>query len=667
MKVIKTTCPLNCWDQCGLVAREEQGRVISIDPDPDQPATGGIICSKGREHADRVNHPLRLRHPLLKKDGSFKEIDWPKALRVMADQIQKAFEKGGPQALMHYYDAGYSGLLKNIESRFFSALGGCTVHRGSLCWGAGLAAQKYDFGSVLAHPYHDLLNSRLILVWGRNPANTSIHLQFFIQRAGQKGTRVIVIDPVRTATSKVADLHLGIKPGTDGVLALAMARVIIENGLQDQDFIDQSSSGFEQFAGLCKEYTTDKAFELTGLDPEVIEQLALEYARSKPAAILIGIGPQRHSNGGNMVRAIDALAALTGNIGVSGGGANYANLRVNRHIDHSFLQGDDLGPSRRYYPKPRLAESLLNFNDPAVQFMYISRSNPLVQVGDSSRLHEAFSRVPFKVTSEHFLTDTAAASDLILPATYFLEKEDLFFNAMSHQYLNYGPRLVDPPGECRAEYDIFRELASLLEINGYPDWAPGDIMSRAIRPLTGETGINIEDIREKGPLLIPGGDDIPWADGVFATADGKYNFYSASAQQDGCDALPCYREPFELSDQTLWDQGYRHWFLTPHPRDSIHSTHRLPDGDDNPRAYIHPETAEKESLSDGMQVIVSSKRGSIKLVVSISDRIPPDTVMVYEGWWHYSGAAVNNLTPDRITDMGNQAAYYDCLCRIDPA
>ncbi len=667
MRAVKTTCPLDCWDQCALRVWEDGGRIARIEPDPDQPETGGMLCRKGRKHAGRINHPDRLRYPLLKQGGDFIRISWPEAIEVMAKNIKRALDSGGPLSLMHYYDAGYSGLLKNIESRFFSALGGCTLHRGSLCWSAGIAAQKYDFGSVLSHPYHDLLNAGLILVWGRNPANTSIHLQSFIRKASQNGTRVVVIDPVRTATVSEANRHIRVKPGTDGALALSMAHVITEDGLIDQDFVNDHSSGFAQFAGLCREYPPEKAARLTGVEAGTIRNLALEYAKTKPAAILVGIGLQRHSNGGNMVRAIDALSAMTGNIGLPGGGASYVNFRATHYIDHAFLEGKDLNPLHRYYPKPRLADSLIEMSDPKIEFLYISRSNPLVQVGNSNRLQEALTYVPFIVTADHFMTDTAAASDLVLPATCFLEEEDIFFNSMSHQYLNYGTKLCDPPQECRSEYEIFKEVARLLCLNGFPRLDTGEILERALRPLTEATGITVKDIKEKGPLLIPGGDEIPWKNRLFDTADGKYNFYSAAAEKNGHDALPFYREPYELSDSSLHEKGYRYWFLTPHPRDSIHSTHRLPGEEKEPCVYIHPDTALNENLFDRARARIFSPRGSIEARVEVTDDVPPGTVMIYEGWWNYSGAAVNKLTPGRLTDMGDQAALYDCLCRIEPA
>jgi anaerobic selenocysteine-containing dehydrogenase len=665
MKTFKSACPLDCWDQCSLLVGVENGRVVSVEADHNQPVTANFICSKGKKHLERINHPERLLYPQLKKNGAFKRISWDEALQLMAQKISNAVKRYGPLSLLHFFDGGYGGLIKNIESRFFSALGGATLPTGSLCWGAGLAAQRDDFGSAKSHAHDDLLSSKLIIIWGRNPAATQVHLLPYIRRAREKGTRVILIDPVRTATEKLSDHYLRVKPASDGALALAMAREIISEGLADYNYIDTHCSGFEQFKAICDNMTPERAATLTGLSAGTIKTLARDYASSKPSAIIIGIGLQRHSNGGSTVRSIDALAALTGNIGIPGGGANYANFRVTGLIDHAYLSGEDLQPVNRYFPKPRFAEALTGLSRPPVEFLYISRANPLVQVGNSSKLKAAFEQVPFIVTSELFMTDTAFASDLVLPATAFAEAEDIFFNSMSHQYLAYGHKAAEPPGECRFEYDVFRELAGLLKLDKFKDLDPETVLKRAIEPLTGATGITLEDLKEKGPLVPSGFNQVPWSEGVFDTPDGRYNFFSEQAEKEGMGGLPGYYKPLELSDEKLLVDGYKYWFVTPHHRSSIHSCHRLPGSADAPLAYINPQTAKEERLTAGEAVVVSSRRGKIELPVEIDDMVPPGTVLVYQGWWHQSGAAVNSLTADRLSDLGNQAAYYDCLCKIE--
>ena len=667
METIKTVCPLDCWDQCGLIVKKDRDKIKGIEADSTHPITGYVICSKGRQHLQRANHPDRLRQPLLKKGNSFVRITWPQALEIIADKIRTALDDYGPLSLLHFYDGGYTGLVKNIESRFFSALGGSTMHRGSLCWGAGLAAQKYDFGAVMSHPYQDLLNARMIIVWGRNPAYTSIHQMNYIRQARAAGSKVVVIDPVLTSTADNCDQYVRIKPGTDGALALGMARVIIENGYVDRAFVEKHSTGFDRFADICGDYTASKTAEITGISEEVIEELASAYAQNSPSAILIGIGLQRHSNGGNTVRAIDALAALSGNIGRQGGGAGYANFQVNRFIDHDFLSGSDLNPKRRYYPKPQLAKAIMTLEEPPVQFLYISRANPMVQVGDSNALAEAFKKVPFIVTAEHFMTDTAAASDLVLPCTNFLEEEDFYYNSMGHQYINYGLKVSEPPGECRSEYDFLKELARLLELDHeqFPQLGTDELIARAIRPLTEKFNIDLKMIREQSPLMLPEFNEIPWYDGKFQTADGRYNFYSATAEKETGSALPEYRPPLELSNTFLREKGYKYWFATPHPRNSIHSAHRLPGSGKRPTIHLHPKTAREEGLSEKGQVKVITERGCITAGLVCSERVCRNTVMLFEGWWFFSGAAVNRLTADHMTDFGDQAAYYDCLCRLE--
>ncbi|MGM0651812.1 MAG: molybdopterin-containing oxidoreductase family protein [Bacillota bacterium] len=667
MEDIRTVCPLDCWDQCGLIVKKDGGKIKRIEADSTHPITGHLICSKGMQYLQRANHPDRLRQPLLKKDNSFVPITWPQALETMASKIKIALDEYGPLSLLHFYDGGYNGLIKNIESRFFSALGGCTMHKGSLCWSAGLAAQKYDFGAVVSHPYQDLLNAKMIIVWGRNPAYTSIHQMNYIRQARAAGSKVIVIDPVLTSTADNCDQFVRIKPGTDGALALGMARVIIENDYFDQGFVEKHSTGFDRFADLCGEYTAAKTSEITGVPEEVIEELAFAYVQNSPSAILVGIGLQRHSNGGNTVRAIDALAALSGNIGRTGGGVNYVNFQVDRFIDHGFLSGNDLNPKRRYYPKPQLAKAIMTLEDPSVQFLYISRANPMVQVGDSNSLAEAFKKVPFIVTADHFMTDTAAASDLVLPCTNFLEEEDFYYNSMGHQCINYSFKVSDPPGECRSEYDYFKELARLLRLDHvqFPQLGPDELIARSIKPLTEKFSINIQMIREQSPLMLPEFNEIPWQDGKFQTADGRYNFYSKAAEMETGYGLPEYRPPLELSNSLLKEKGYKYWFVTPHPRNSIHSTHRLPGSGKKPTIHLHPKTAREEGLSEKRQVKVITERGHITAGMICSERVRRDTVMIVEGWWHFSGAAVNRLTADRMTDFGDQAAYYDCLCRLE--
>ena len=661
-----TACPLDCWDQCSFKVISEDDRVVAIEPDQRQNVTGNFICRKGLRHLERLYHSDRLRQPLVKRDGRFIPTGWEESLDLMAEKIKETLNSYGTHALMHFYDGGNGGTVKSIESRFFSALGGVTKHTGGLCWSAGLAAQNYDFGAVRAHPFSDLKHAQTIIIWGRNPVVTSPHLLPFIRDARKKGAKVILIDPLRTASSTIADQHISIKPGTDGALALCLANIIIRNGWADSEFTTNKAVGFAQYEEAVEKCSPEAAAAITGIDEKTIIELSHTYVKNSPSAILLGFGLQRYTNGGNTIRAIDALAAVSGYIGVKGGGVSYANFRVSNYIDHDFLNGADLLPDNRYYPKPKLGASLLNFNEPPVRFLYISRSNPAVQVGNSNLVQKAISSVPFVVVAEHFLTDTARLADLILPCTTFLEEEDLYYTSMSHPYLNYSKQVVRPQGLCRNEFDYLKDLATRLKLSGFPMVSSRELLARAIKPLTSAFGLHLSDL-EEGPVLLPGGDDIPWHDQLFAHGDEKYHFYSEQAYNDGHEPLPVFSFPNELAEKKdSENKDYPYWYVTPHTLSSIHSTHFLSsDHQEEPAVYLHPLTAKKEEINNGNQVVISSPRGKVKARVVIDSKVREDTVLIYQGWWLETGASVNVTTSDRISDMGDQAAYYDCLCRIE--
>ncbi len=661
-----TACPLDCWDQCSFKVVSEGEKIISIAPDPRQQVTGEFICRKGLKHLERMYHNDRLKQPLVKKNGKHVPISWEESLELMAKKIEETVKRHGPHSLMNFFDGGNGGTVKNIENRFFSALGGATRHSGGLCWSAGIAAQKYDFGAVKAHPFNDLPNSRTIIIWGRNPVITSPHTVPFIRQARKNGARVILIDPLSTASSEIADQHIRLKPATDGALALGLANIIIKNKLEDREFIQNRTAGYELYKKEVDKYSPGIVASITGIKENIIVELAYKYIQNKPSAILLGFGLQRHSNGGNTIRAIDALAAISGNVGVKGGGANYANFRVNDYIDHDFLDGNDLAPDNRYYPKPKMGSALMNFTEPPVCFLYISRSNPAVQVGNSKLVRKAISNVPFVVVAEHFMTDTAKLADLILPCSTFLEEEDLYYTSMSHAYLNYSKQVVQPQGYCRNEYHYFKDLATRLNLKGFPTGSNRDLLERAIKPLTDTFGLRLADL-EKGPVLLPGGEDIPWYDHRFAHDDQKFHLYSEQAKVNGHDPLPVFSLPEELAMIEGPDaEKFPYWLITPHIRESIHSTHFLPSElKKKPSVYLHSSTAEKEKISNGDYVNILSERGIISAWVAIDNKVGQDTVLIYQGWWLETGAAVNIATPDRITDMGDQAAYYDCRCRIE--
>jgi len=655
---IKFACPLDCFDACGLLAEVSDGRVVNVKGNPNHPLTRGRICVKGKKLLERLYHPQRLLAPRLKDGRHWKPLSWETAIDIIARQFETAIRSHGSQSILYYADSGYGGLVKSVDQLFFKSLGGVSSPRGSLCWAAGMAAQRYDFGDVRGHAPHDLAHARCILIWGRNPVATNPHLVPFLQHARQQGATLIVVDPLRTLSARQADIHLQPRPGTDGALALGMAHHLLTTGRIDESFITRHTLGFRRFSETLSDFTPEHAAAITGLKANTICQTAEQFADRSPASIIIGIGLQRYTNGGNTVRCIDALAAMTGNIGRSGGGANYANRAITRWIDRDGGAAPETpAPHVRTFPLPRMARFIHSAKNPPIAVAMIAKANPLVQMPDTRAMETALAQVPFKIVIDMFMTDTARAADLVLPCTSILEEEDLVFSSMFSPYLNYSGRAVPPPEGMLGEYELFRQLARRMGLRNYPDIPARTFLANAIRPLTREFGLTLDQL-QAGPFKLPD-EDIPWSNRQFATPSGRYEFFSRNALDDGGQPLPTYIPP------RIAPSNFPLRLLTPHHAHSLHSQH-FAFRNDQPVASIHPDAAKAQALTPGQTVHVVSPQGQIQARLALDPGIAPGILKIDQGWWHRSGS-VNRLTNDALSDMGENAAYFESFCRIEPA
>lgn len=470
-QVISTACPLDCWDACSILATVEGGVIKSLAGNPANPVTGKALCAKGLAHMARRTHPERLRRPLVRNASGegFREVSWDEALALVADRLDQIRREGPTTAVLHCAHAGSVGLLKKLESRFFSAYGGVTTSVGSLCEGAGHQAQIYDFGAALSHDISDVANARVIVIWGRNPAETGIHAMPFLRQAKERGAEIVVIDPRGSATAEALSARLvSPRPGTDGALALSIAQVLIEENLVDVEFIRGSVKGYKAFKEAVKPWTPEAAEAETGVSAEVIRSLARLYGSAKPACLLVGYGVQRYTNGGETIRAIDALAAITGNIGISGGGVNYNNDCMSGLLEAEVLSGQSLRVHHRTYPRPMMAEFILSADRPKIKAIFTTKANPVTQFMDTGKMRKAFESVEFKVTIDHFMTDTARASDVVLPCAHFLETTDVILPPAVHSYLTYCSTVVAADPWVPSEHWIFTELAKRLGLEGFP-------------------------------------------------------------------------------------------------------------------------------------------------------------------------------------------------------
>ncbi|MFZ5590553.1 MAG: molybdopterin-containing oxidoreductase family protein, partial [Bacillota bacterium] len=649
----------------GLLATVENGRVVDIKGDPGHPLTRGLVCGKARKHLTRLYSKQRLLSPLKRTPDGWQTIDWPQAYREISTRLQEILARYGPQSILYHAGGGSEGLLHKLEMRFFRLLGGCSMPQGSLCWGSGYQAQLYDFGALKAHAWHDILNSRTIVLWGRDPASTHIHLLPYLKQARERGARVVHVNPIQTASYRSGDIHVAPRPGTDGALALGLAHIILQENLHDQHFIDRYTHGFSAYRELVAQFTPHHTARLCGLTEAEIRHLALLYAGQKPAAILLGYGLQRYANGGQTIRAIDALAALTGQIGRPGGGVNYANQYWKNFF--ADITCPEAPASIRFLPWPVLAQAMLEAANPPIKAAFVTRSNPLTQLPDTALAQKAFAELELLVVNDFFLTDTARLAHYVLPCTTFLEEEDLFCCSWN-PYLNYARPAVVPLGKCKPDWLIFSELAAQMQLDNFPRRSARQWLEELLEPAQ-KHGFTLDSLAA-GPLRHPLAEDVPWADGRFATPSGKFEFYSQAAVRDGVNPLPVFEPAAEsIERQPDLARFYPLHFITPHHRDFLHSQFYNLDSEDNPPEkppglFIHPQAAAERGIAQGDTVLVTSPRGKINATACLTEKVRPDTVYMHSGNWHSPGGCVNALTCTRIPDMGLGTPHYDCRCQV---
>jgi anaerobic selenocysteine-containing dehydrogenase len=658
---VKSACPLNCWDSCGFQVTVENNKVIKVEGDPSHPITKGKICGRGRMLETRTNSPERILYPLKKVNGKFEQILWDQALDEIALELREIKEKYGSTAVLHSHDYANNGILKNLDQRFFNAYGGVTELYGSLCWGAGIEAQKWDFGDAYGHAPEDVLNSKNIVVWGRNVARTNMHFYEKLLEAKKKGAKIYVIDPLYNATAKVADEYISVKPGMDGLLAAGIIKEILRFGLEDRDFIEHHSYGFEDLEGLIEGITLEKISEMTEVSVEVIQLLAKVFT-DKPTSTFMGLGLQRYKNGGNTIRLIDALIAVSGNIGIPGGGANYANLQVGQSFDVSNLALSERRSSHRGFSIMKQAEEVLAATDPEIKMIVVTCGNPLTQVPDSSIVEKAFSSVSKLVVIEQFMTDTAVLADYILPTTTSFEEDDLYYSSMYHHYVNYGPKLVSAPGEAKSDLWIWTQLAERLGFGERFQFSRNQWLEMSLRSLA-EKGLTIDVLKEKHTLELPV-KKVPWNDYQFKTASGKFEFTSMNKGKKGQLTLAVPEE--SKWNNPLLAEKFPYNLLTIHPLRSNHSqNYHLY----NKAPVLKVEVAENitvnKQLQEGDYVRVWNNRGEVKGYLSILPKAHPNTINIDEGIWKRFGGSVNNLTSSGESDNGLGSTLYDCLVNIE--
>ena len=675
MATFVTACPRNCYSTCSLKVEVEGQRIVRVEILPLNKATPAGPCLKGLSYVERVHSDERILYPMRKlRNGSFARISWDDALAEIVDRLTGFRERYGARSVLYYQASGTKGLLNGVGTAFWRLFGGYTGTYGDLCWPAGLEATRLTLGDNKHNAPWDLENARLIVLWGKNPAETNVQQMLAIDRAQEKGARLVVVDPRRTLSSERAELLIQPRPGTDGALALGLARVLMAKDWIHREFINKHVLGFDRFADMVAEYTLERVSAMTDVPPEAISRLAEMMGTIKPMSVCAGFGMQRYTNSGQTMRAIIALIALTGNIGKPGAGWIYANLQsavfdMVKDPVAFFPPEQDDGVARISISTARLGPDMMAQRDPELKMAWVERGNPIPQNPQTPAVLEAFRRLEFRVVVEQFMTDTALEADLVLPAKSMFEQTDVI-GAYWHPYIQLKQKVIEPPGEVRPESELYYELAlrmgiSKEQLQGKIP-APGDAAIRAFleEKLEPFSELSLERLAQE-PVLAPGTEEVAFADLTFSTPSGKIELYSEeAAERWGLDPLPSFREPEE-------SRGKRFplYFMTPNTKDRIHSQFNnlklIRQFSREPRLHIGPEDARERYIKQDDLVRVFNDRGRLDLKAHIDLSLKRGCVVVTNGWWIRDGGAVNLLSAARETDMGYGAAFHDNMVDVE--
>ena len=691
LRVVYGACPHDCPDCCALETQvDDQGRAVSVRGRSDHPVTRGWLCAKVNRYLDRVYHPGRLLYPMRrigpKGNGSFERISWEDAIAEITEHWRDIIARHGAQCILPYSYAGTLGLVNNsvTNTRFWNRLGACRLER-AICGAAAEEAIMLTLGARQSPPPQMLVHSKLILIWGSNPASTAPHFMPFLREAQRKGARVIVIDPVRTLTARSADQHIQPFPGTDAALALAMMHVMVVEGLHQPDWIVAHTIGWESLLERIMQFPPERSAQITGLGVETILDLARAYATTTPALLRVTDGINRHTNGGQTVRTLACLPAITGQYGLLGGGLMYSTSDWLKWNSEAITHAHDPAcpPAPRSLNMNRLGAILTGEADPPVYSLFVYNANPIASSPNAGKIVEGLMRDDlFTVVHELFETDTARYADILLPATSQLEHVDLH-KPYGHLSLQYNMPAIAPQGEARSNWDVMRCLAS--EMGFDEPWLHEDA-NEVIRGIMEATalqnprlaGITLQRLQAEGsiPLSIPADEEVPFADGIFHTSSGKVEFYSATAAAKGYDPVPGWEPELESSigGVVQASSGTRLPLLCPAAHHFVSSTfgnqERLITKEGAPTLRIHPTDAAARNIRNGQLVRVSNERGWCRLVAEVTDDIRPGVLATTTVWWPKFSPDQRNVnwtTSDRLADFDGGSTFYTNLVNVEAA
>ena len=669
---VRGACPHDCPDTCALLTTVRDGRAVQVQGDPDHPQTAGVLCTKVSRYTERSYHPERVLQPLKrcgpKGSGQFEPVSWEQALDDIGARL-KAIAARNPQAILPYSYAGTMGLVQgeSMAARFFNRLGASELDR-TICASAGAEGLRHTLGGKVGMKVEHFAHSRLILIWGSNSVGSNLHFWRLAQQAKREGARLVCIDPRRSETADKCHEHLQLMPGTDAALALALMHELIVHDWLDHDYIERYTLGWPALRERALQWSPERAAQVCALPVQQIRQLARDYGTLGPAAIRLNYGMQRVRGGGNATRAVACLPALVGAWRYPAGGLLMSSSG-HFPVQQAALQRPDLRRSTsRVINMSTIGDDLLRPSSdlfgPRIEALVVYNSNPVAVAPESAKVAQGFKREDlFCVVLEHFLTDTADQADYVLPATTQLEHWDIHLSYGHTDVLLNRPAIA-PVGQARSNSQIFRQLADRL---GFDEPCFTDDDLTLCRTAFGSQ-VNFEQLLDRGFASLEVA-PAPFAQGGFPTASGRCEFFSQALAEQGLDGLPDHLPNFEISSGS---GPYRLAMISPPARNFLNSTFvnvkSLRDVEGEPVLEIHPEDAAARQISDCSIVRVFNDRGSYHCKARISDRARPGLVVGLGIWWRkmgLRGTNVNELTHQRLTDLGRAPTFYDCLVEVE--
>ena len=653
---------------CSLIVSVEAGRITKIEGDPNQPFTAGFACAKVNRDMELVHSPERLTRPLRrtggKGEGKFSPIGWDEALDEIASRWKAIIAESGPSAILGYAYSAHQGLFnRGLTNGLFYALGASRLQAGTVCDSCCETAWDLTMGPIGGADPEAVADSDLIVSWGADLMAVNVHVWTKVEQARKRGVKLVVIDPRRSRTAERADWHIPINIGTDGALALGVAHILVRDAKCDRGYLEANTLGFERFEReVLPRFTPEATAKITGISVADIERFAALYGAAKKSLIRLGEGMTRLVQGGQALRAVLVLPAMTGAYGRHGGGALLLTAS-SIALDYNAVRKPSGPATARPVNHLRLGEALLNMRDPPIRALFIAANNPAITCPDVGKVRRGLAREDlFTVVHDPFMTATARYADIVLPAATYLETEDMFRSYGSY-YMQYAKRAIDPVGEARSNTHVTQALAQRMGLAD-PVFSMSELqlLGELMKGGAGPTALDAAYVATAGPIKVK-----PEGVQKFATPSGKLEIDSQQVGALGLSPLPDWQpDPEDEREAARWPLRLltAPSYFQPHTAYAAVAFLRVREG--APSCVLHPQDAAERKLVDGQKVALFNDRGRIGLILRVADEIQPGVVLVPgqrpdEEAVH---GTINMLCSDRYTDIGEGATYQSTWLEV---